>query len=341
MQSARGVGDGHAGLAQLFPGAGAQIAGDARRVGDVVDPDAQLVDHGAVLEGDHVDVGRRLVERPRHAGGAVGQHAAHPVGRLLVMHRHADALEVQGVRVVEVVDPLLGELGVGDDDVVVVAGAQVGGAPGDRHHPALVLLAHPDPVVDAERPFEADHQAGEEVGQDRLQRQAEHQGGDGAGGEQRPDVEGREAKLEGHHGGDQVDQRHRHRRQQRRQAHAALAQQVDVEEQQRQQAEDGDQAEEQQRPGERRGQPGDAGPQAAEDLERRRQRRHDEREGQLAHHEGAAPQEADGEDQQRQHAGAGNERQGRGHLCALAVRMRVVRSSMPSPCRRCGKPGAL
>ena len=92
---------------------------------------------------------------------------------------------MHGVRVVIVEHPLVGHLAVGDHQVVVVARPQVGGAPGDRDHPPL-LLADLDPVVDAERLLDADHQAGEEVAEDRLESEAEHQGGDRAGGDRAP-----------------------------------------------------------------------------------------------------------------------------------------------------------
>ncbi|MCX6550199.1 MAG: hypothetical protein NTY02_04175, partial [Acidobacteria bacterium] len=90
------------------------------------------------------------------------------------MRADVDAGEVQRVRVVIVEDVLVRGLGVRDDEVVVVARAQVGRAP--RHvDDASFDVTDLDPVVDPVRLLEADRHAGEEVAQDGLQRESKHE----------------------------------------------------------------------------------------------------------------------------------------------------------------------
>jgi hypothetical protein len=227
---------------------------------------------------------------------------------------HLDPLHVHGVRIVVVEHALVCELAVGEDQVVVVARAQVGGAPGDRDH-APLLLAHPDPVVDAERLLDADHQAGEEVAEDGLERQTEHQGGDGAGRDQRRDVQLRKAEPQGDEAGEEIDEGHRHRRQERRQAQAPAGGQVDVEQVEPEEAQHRDQAEEQQHPAEHPGhrhRP-EGGLEQGEGPDGGRDRAHVEREGHLADEEEAPLQGGNQDDEERQRPGAAEDGEGHGH----------------------------
>ncbi len=133
---------------------------------------------------------------------------------------------------IEVVEDLgLGDLAVGDDEVVVVARAHVRGAPGDVDDAALGAAgaAHPDPVVDAERALDGEHQAGEEVAEDRLQGETEDQRGDGAGRQQRRDAHLGERRAEDQQRDDEIGDQERDADEQGRQAQPAAGLQVDLE----------------------------------------------------------------------------------------------------------------
>ena len=241
--------DGDVAAPELLPDLAAHVAHDARLVGVVLDPDAQLVGDGAVAEVEQIDRRRGLLEHRVDARRHIHQRLLHPVGRRAVVHADVDPLHVQRVGVEVVDDRLVGDLAVGDDQVVVVAGAQMGGAPGDVDHPTLGV-AELDPVVDAKRPLETDDDAGKEVAEDRLQRQTEDQRGHGAGGHQGGHLPVGKDHLEGDQEGDQVGGAHRHRRQQRRQPDAAMGVQMDVEEVETGHPQHEDRQQKEQRPGE-------------------------------------------------------------------------------------------
>ncbi len=291
-------GDDDPAAGEFLPDASPHLAVDARLLRDVLDPEAQLVVDRALGEGEHEHVGSRLLQHPGDSHGSGEKCLAHPVGRRLVFASDDDALHVHRVRVVVVEDLLIRHLGVGDDQVVAVARAQVGGAPRDRDHSAL-HVAELDPVVDPVGLLEADDDAGEDVAEDRLQRETDDQRGDRRPGHQAGEREGGKAELEGDDGGNEVGRADRHHRQEIRQPDTAVRQ-MEVEVEQAGEPDDGDRAQEEQDP--RQGvveRLVSSGREQREDPQPRRNCRHEEDERKLANDEKTAQTRDDGDQDRR------------------------------------------
>jgi hypothetical protein len=152
-----------------------------------IDIETAAVFHAVVAEGPHHHIGRR---RFQHAlGGADGgqQRAFGLVVRHGVLEGdgHLGTERRAGLVVVE--HTLGGDFAVWHDHRDVVEGDQVRGSPVDFDHAAGGVV-DADPVADAERSFDVQGDAAEEVADHPLQREADDDAHHAAAQQQGPDL---------------------------------------------------------------------------------------------------------------------------------------------------------
>ena len=117
--------------------------------------------------------GSGALQHQRRVGERLVHRALHLVGRRRVAGADLDLDARRDRRLGVVEDRLLRDDAVGNDQELAGLGAQLGGAPGDLLHLALAV-AELHPVADAKRLLDLNREAGKQVAERVLQREADH-----------------------------------------------------------------------------------------------------------------------------------------------------------------------
>ncbi len=165
-------GDGDAVFAEFRVEAPVDLVDHRVAVGQVAHVQAQFVFQAAVAEVEEEYLRLRVLEHPRVFPGGLEQQRAHLLQVGAEFHADADGHPGHGVAQ-RPVEQLVGDEGlVRDDDFLVIEIGDGGGADADAADGAG-QVANGHHVADAHRLFEEDDQAGDEVGEDLLQTEAQ------------------------------------------------------------------------------------------------------------------------------------------------------------------------
>ena len=170
------------GAAGGVPEPGPHLAGDPRFAIELRQPVSHHVHHRDVGEVGDQAVWRWVREDPRYVAHGVEQDLSHMPGRVAVMHAQSQRDAMRARRPRQVAHLAGDELAVGKEERVPILGDETGRAPADLHD-ATAVATGLDPVALTEGAVELQRQATEQVGDGRLEREADDRRQHRRGGE--------------------------------------------------------------------------------------------------------------------------------------------------------------